>query len=410
MNDSSWPGISLSDDTIYMAYANQVYAIDSQTGEAQWTFPEKPANDQLFFAPPAVTDDMVVVSDYRDSLFALNPTDGKQQWSFKSDRSRFIGSAAVGEDLVYAATVNGTVHALDRETGVEEWFYATDGSIWSTPLLADGMLYVTSLDRHLYVLDAKTGNLSWSFSDSEEIGDSPSIGAMVGTPTLYEDVLYFGSFNNRVYAVSIEKRDVLWTYDTTNWVWSSPVIDEQNDQLIGADLDGHIFALDLEDGSRTWAYDASGPVVGAPVLGNLEDDTSVAYITCGGEPNLLILNTSDGKEAISPVTVKAEFPTMFLIVNTGTSTRPIPLFAPPVGTDELLLVGAHQGDDLIYALELDDLQEAWRFNPKEHEQKQKEEQGEEEPASLFGSPMNLLLIFSLALLIFTLFGRGRRQK
>ena len=408
---NSWPGITVSGDSAYVAYAGQVFALDVQSGAVQWAFPEKAVNGQTFFAPPAAAGDLVVVNDYRDSLFALDPATGEQQWFFKSSHSRFIGGAVIGEDLIYAATVDGIIHALDRKTGAETWSYATGESIWSTPLLADGTLYITSLERRLYVLDAKTGGLSWQFSDGEGSSDTPPIGAMVGTPTLYEGVLYFGSFNDRVYAVSTETHDVLWTYKSTNWVWSSPVIDEPNGQVIGADLDGHIFALSMKDGSPVWTHDASGPVVGEPLLGELADGTSVAYITCGGDPNLLILDVSDGNE-VKSMSLNAEFTTRFIVIPTGTDVRSIPLFAPPVGGDNLLLIGAHQGDNIVYALEREDLQEVWRFNPTAYAQQQKEaqSQGQEEPTSFFSSPMNILLFVSVALLMFTLFGRGRNKK
>jgi outer membrane protein assembly factor BamB len=154
---SSWPGITVSDDTAYIAYNNKVYAVAPQTDQdtitVRWSFPEEVDSGQTFFAPPAVTEDMVIVTDYRDSLFALNPADGKQLWAFKSEGSHFIGSAAIGENLIYAATVDGTLHALDRATGSETWSYVAQGHVWSTPLLADDVLYVTSLDRHLYALD-----------------------------------------------------------------------------------------------------------------------------------------------------------------------------------------------------------------------------------------------------------------
>ncbi|MBN1312384.1 MAG: PQQ-binding-like beta-propeller repeat protein [Anaerolineae bacterium] len=415
LSDSGWPGINLFNDSVYVAYGSQVYAIDPRNGEAQWAFPEEPVNGQTFFTPPAASDDVIVVTDYRDSLFALNPADGTQQWVFKSEDSHFIGGAAIGEDFIYAATEDGAIHALDRETGLVEWSYETNGSIWSTPLLADGVLYITALDRRLYVLDAETGTLSWQFSDGEEASDSPPIGPMVGTPTLYEGVLYFGSFNNRVYAVSTETRGVLWTYDTTNWVWSSPVIDESNKQLIGADLDGHIFALTLEDGTPIWTYDASGPVVGAPLLDELANGTSVVYLTCDGDPNLLVLKTSDGEAAIRPVTVQAEFTTKFLFFNTGENTRPVPIFASPVSTADLLIVGVHQlganqSGDILYALDRESLQEEWRFNQKTYERQETEEQEQEEPTSFFSSPINILLFISITLLMFTLFGRGRRQQ
>jgi outer membrane protein assembly factor BamB len=404
MTGSSWPGITVFDGSAYLAFSSKVYAFDSETGAVSWSFPEKAAGGQTFFAPPAVTDDLVVVTDYSDSLFALNPADGKQLWTFKSNRSRFIGGAVIDENLVYASTVDGIIHALDRKKGSEEWSYTAEGNVWSTPLLADGTLYVTALDRHLYALDAQTGRLSWKFPDN---GSNPPLGAMVSTPTLYEGVLYFGNFNNRLYALSVETHDVLWTHDTSNWIWSSPAIDEKNQRLISADLDGHVFALDLADGSLAWTYEATGAVVGAPLLGEI-DDVPVVYLTCKGDPNLLVLNTSDGKETLRPVSLKADFTTKFLFIDTGTDTRTIPIFSPPVAADDLLLIGAHEGNDTLYALDRQDFQVAWRFNPIEYENKQKEEQGQA-PESFFSNPLNLVLLMAMSLLMFSIMGRGRRK-
>lgn len=412
MTGSSWPGISVFDGSAYLAYTSKVYAIDLQTGEARWSFPEKAVGGEAFFAPPAVTANLLVVTDYRDSLFALNPSDGKQLWSFKSKSSRFIGGAVIEDTLIYAATVDGTVHALNRATGSEEWSYTAAGNIWSPPLVADGMLYVTSLDRHLYVLDAQTGKLSWKFPDNGENAGTSPLGAMVSTPTLYQDVLYFGSFNNRLYALSTQTHDVLWTYDTTNWVWSSPVIDEQNERLISADLDGHIFALNLADGSSAWEYKATGPVVGSPLLGE-SDGKPVVYLTSGGDPNLLVLNTGDGTEAVRPVTLQVEFPTKFLFIDTGTNTRPIPIFASPVATDELLLIGSHEGSDTLIALDRQSLQEKWPFNPTDYEkelQSQQQQNGEQSNSFLTSPWMSVILMIAVAMLMVSMMRRGRPAK
>lgn len=412
---SSWPGVTLFDGTAYMAFANRVYAIDPQTGDVRWSFPEKVDNGQTFFASPAVTDDMVVVADYRNSLFALSPADGKQLWSFKSERSHFIGGAVIDENLIYAATVDGVVHALDRETGVETWSYAAKGNVWSTPLLADGVLYFTSLDRHLYALDAQTGKLSWKFPENgSDSGSNSPLGAMVSTPVLYKDVLYFGSFNNRLYALSIATRNILWTYDTTNWVWGSPAIDEANERLISADLDGYVRSLNLNDGSLAWEYKATGAVVGAPLLDELDDGTPVVYLACKGDPNLLVLSTSDGKEAIKPSPLRAEFTTKILFIDTGTDIRTIPIFSSPVAADGLLLIGAHEGNNTLYGLDRETLQEAWHFSPITHEeqvQEQQKQENGEQPESFLTSPwMNTILMITVVMLMLTLLRRGRPQK
>ncbi|HEC23952.1 MAG TPA: hypothetical protein ENI95_13650 [Chloroflexi bacterium] len=362
LTGSSWPGFTVADDVVYIAFGPQVYAVDLATTNPIWSFPEEPQRGQAFYAPPAVDDDLVVVGDYTNMLFALDRETGREVWSFQSGRARFIGGAVIGEEYVYAGAVDGTFYALDRETGEEVWSFAARRDIWSTPLLIGDTVYVTSLDRHLYALDARTGDLRWQFPAPGEEDREPIMGALVGTPTLYEGVLYFGSFNNHVYALDAGTQEVLWTFQTTNWVWSSPAIDEENNLLVGGDLDGLVFALDRETGESVWTFDTDGPIVGTPALGTLSDGTRVAYVT-SGDSNLYMLSIEDGTPVAPPVSVKAEFTTRFLVIPTGVSIRPVPVYAPPVLYDDVVLVGVHQGESLLYAFDRETLLERWTFEP-----------------------------------------------
>lgn len=361
LTGASWPGITPTEGSIFVAFGSQVYAVDPETGNDIWSYPAEPERTRTFYAQPAVDDEMVVVTDYSDSVTALNPETGQELWTFSTDNARFIGGAVMDAERVYAGSVDGTVHALDRTRGNEVWSFHADRDIWSTPLLDSDTLYITSLDRHVYALDAATGGLSWQFpAEGQEL--DPKMGAIVATPTLHEGVMYFGSFNNQVYAVDIETRDVLWTYETTNWVWSSPVVDDASGLVIGADLDGHIFGLDAASGEPAWTYAANGPVVGQPVIADLINDKHAALIT-SEDGNLYLLNPADGTMVDTPTNIEAEFTTRFLFVQTGTDTRPIPLYAAPVLYNDLILLGAHEGNTLLYALDQDTLLERWHFEP-----------------------------------------------
>ncbi len=356
---ASWPGLSHSDSALYVAYGPHVYAINPETGVRLWSYPAEPVRNKTFFAAPAVADDLIIVADYEDTLTALDPATGAERWSFKSSRSRFVGGAVIGEQFVYAGTVDGTMYALDRERGVESWSFSGERDIWSTPLLDGDTLYFTSLDRRLYALNALTGELKWQFPRSGENTDPP-IGAMVSTPTLLDGVLIFGSFNNHIYALDLQTQEVKWTYLTTNWVWTSPIYEETTGLLIGGDLDGHVFALDPETGEAVWTFDTNGPVVGAPAIGEMNDQP-VVYIA-SADARVYVLNAEDGSRALAPAAMEAEFTSRFLFFPTGSSMRPIPLYASPVLFGDLLIVGAHQGNHLLYALDRETLLDRWQFD------------------------------------------------
>lgn len=54
---NSWPGLAASQDTIYLAGAGKIYAINAQNGVVSCSFPEKADNAKPFYAAPAVTDE-----------------------------------------------------------------------------------------------------------------------------------------------------------------------------------------------------------------------------------------------------------------------------------------------------------------------------------------------------------------
>lgn len=364
---ASWPGIAASNaqQHIYIAFGSSVYAVDPETGRQVWSYPAEPDRNRTFYAKPAVAEDMIVVGDYDNTLAALDPETGDALWTFESDRARFIGGATIGDNLVYAGSVDGLLHALDRESGSEVWSFAAEQDIWAQPLLVDGTLYITSLDKHLYALDAANGDLLWRFpAAGEEL--SPQMGAIVGMPTYYDGMLIFGSFNNFVYALDADTQQIVWQYEADNWVWSSPVVDEQTGMALGADLDGNIFALDVETGDEIWTRSEAGPIVGAPTLGEPADGVTPVYVATGAPNNdamIYKLNLENGEDLTPPVNIEAEFATNFLFFQTGTNTRALPIYTTPVLLDNYVLVGAHEGPTLLYALERDTLLEAWTFEP-----------------------------------------------
>lgn len=413
--------VSAENQTIYLAY-HKVYAVDTD-GKMKWEYPAPPATlaaGQAFYAPPAVSKDLIVVTDYVDTVYGLAPDTGAKLWSFttskqvllfKSNAARFVSGAVIGDKYVYTATVDGVVHALNKKDGAEALTFKASDQIWATPLLDGKTLYVASLDRHIYALDADNLTLKWKFPEKPEDVGVPAMGPIVGTPTLHDGVLYFGSFNYNVYALDTATHKIRWQHDTTNWVWSSPIFDEADKLLIGADLDGHIFALHAEDGSPAWKANAAGPVVGAPLLAARPDGTRVVYVSVGAEPNLLTLSAENGKPVIPAASIKAIFDNKILFFSTGTTERVVKMYAPPVAADGLLLLGAHEGDSQIYALNSATLEKSWDFNSTKAEDAAKAtatpapDQG-----GLFNNPsfLNTLLIVSVLVLLFTLL-TGRRQ-
>jgi outer membrane protein assembly factor BamB len=68
------------------------------------------------------------------------------------------------------------LYALDARTGTKLWSFATGNSmIESSPAVANGVVYVGSVDHSLYALDARTGTKLWSFATGYYIESSPAV-------------------------------------------------------------------------------------------------------------------------------------------------------------------------------------------------------------------------------------------
>ena len=366
LTGASWPGMTSADDTLYVAYSSFVYAVDPATGNLEWRFPAEGNRNQTFFATPAVMDGQVIVADYTDSMFALDQATGEATWPapFQSESSRFIGGATVDGDMLYAGVVDGTLYALDQD-GRIVWSFKAGRDIWGHPAVDETSVYFTSLDRHIYAVDKGTGELEWRWPDEDVVADDGVVGAMISTPLVLNGVLYFSSLNNLLYAFDIETQSVLWTHEFSNWIWSSPQYVSESDVLVGGDLDGRIFALDPLTGGEKWNYQAAGPVVGEVAVDTYGDTPAVfaaSGFTTSNETNLVVLNLEDGS-LLDSASVQAEFQTRFLFIPTNSSIRPVPLYASPVIAGDIIVVGSHQGNVLLYAYEKDTLRPAWQFDP-----------------------------------------------
>jgi len=59
------------------------------------------------------------------------------------------------------------------------WSYITGGLVYSSPAVANGVVYVGSEDFNVYALDASTGAKLWSFATGGKVFSSPAVASGV---------------------------------------------------------------------------------------------------------------------------------------------------------------------------------------------------------------------------------------
>ena len=76
-------------------------------------------------------------------------------------------SPAVADGLVYMGDWANNVYCLDASTGAQTWIYATQSHVNSSPAVSGGMVYVGSWDHHIYAfgdLQTPSGSSSSNIS------------------------------------------------------------------------------------------------------------------------------------------------------------------------------------------------------------------------------------------------------
>jgi outer membrane protein assembly factor BamB len=142
----------------------EIKAYDPATGKELWRcrgLCGGPGTE--IYAMPAVSasaDVIVGISGHSGATMAVKPggtgdvTATHRLWRHAEKMPQRIGSGVLHEGRLYLADAPGFVECLDARSGEILWKERLAGNLWGSMLLADGKLYVSSLEGTTYVLAA----------------------------------------------------------------------------------------------------------------------------------------------------------------------------------------------------------------------------------------------------------------
>ena len=308
-----WPGgVIVDGDFVTASMDGQLISLDVDSGRQNWEpnlirVSEDDENKRAIYASPAIYNGIAFLSSYDGKIHAISLSDGNLIASVALDSS-FIGGPIIDSDNLFVVSEKGTIYAFNISISKESkvtlqptWdsFDVADG-VWSTPIIDDQLIYITSLDHSIYAIDKKTGELIWDFDTK---------GAIVSSPVVYENNLMFGSFDGEFYSLDPRTGIKNWMFSgSNNWYWATPIVGYNlNTPLVFApSLGGHIYAIDVETGSLEWESNVESPIVGTPaivkdmlVFGSRDETVYVSEISSG-----ITLGTCDiGDRVETPVSV-----------------------------------------------------------------------------------------------------------
>jgi PQQ-dependent dehydrogenase (methanol/ethanol family) len=228
------------------------------------------------------------------------------------DTSRISTASAAEEWLTYGGTYDEQRHSSLTNVNTDSvselgvaWTYdlATNRGVESTPIVVDGVMYVTSAWSLVYALDAKTGEELWVHDPDVDraVGVKACCDVVNRGVAVYDGKVFVGVIDGRLEALDAETGEVVWSKVTVDQskpytITGAPRV--VNGKVLigngGAELGvrGYLSAYDADTGDKVWRFytvpnpdkQPDGEISDAAFedIGNVTWGDEGAWITDGG--------------------------------------------------------------------------------------------------------------------------------
>lgn len=222
----------------------------------------------------------------------------------KDATGRYLTSATVTDTRILAANADHKLYAYDFDL-VKKWDFSASDEVWTRPVVYGDLIFVASRDKQVYALrenkDANGVDVVWNKNLDGAVLHSLAVDE--------EGNLYVGTLKNELISLDAKTGDINWTYKTKGYVWSPVVF--SGDRVYGADQSGNIFCLNkekIQEKIPVWEYPVTSPIIGSVAIdgkslfaGTYDGKAISISIEDTANPRLIWENNVGGKLLSTPV-------------------------------------------------------------------------------------------------------------
>ena len=172
------------------------------------------------------------------------------------------GTAAIVDGVVYVGSLDGHLYALNLKDGSEKWKFKAGP--FKTPVgVHKGKIYAGDLDGAFFCLNA-AGKEVWKFATENEVTSGASFANLSGGAEAADDLILFGCGDESLYCIDSagKKR---WQFKVPGGpVMATPPVADGRTFASGCDSKLHI--VDLKTGKEMAAIDLDGQTAATPAL------------------------------------------------------------------------------------------------------------------------------------------------
>ncbi len=221
------------------------------------------ASSQAAADPSMFRGDPAHSGVYRSSAPHLAET----KWKFATS-GKVFSTPALANGIVYVGSNDGILYAIKAADGTLAWKFKANLGISSSPAVDNGVVYFNSVDGYIYAVTADTGQLKWKFrTEGERRFAAPGIHGIppshemmpdpfdvfLSSPVVVNGRVYIGSGDHNVYAIDAATGTLAWKFTTGDVVHASPAVVD-GVVYIGS-WDRYFYALDAAAGTMKWKFE-----------------------------------------------------------------------------------------------------------------------------------------------------------
>lgn len=238
-------------NTVYLnplADQARLIALDADTGKVRWDVPVKTNStrdglaDLGVLTAPVISDGQVYVMNRAGTVFAFDPTTGRQNWTYQCEDPALVegtlydgGSPVVSNGVLYGALHN-TYFAVNAKTGKQLWSHTLEAKdqIFNAVQVLDGVIYSTSyissahhagmsLQSYAYAFSAKDGQQLWKYPTQNWITFSLSVAdGHIYFIERSPDFTDSGTAHSTLHALNTQGKEI-WHKDYNTDIGGSPI-------------------------------------------------------------------------------------------------------------------------------------------------------------------------------------------
>jgi len=219
-------------------------------------------------ARPVSADGVIFTMDSAATVSAFQVTTGARLWRFdtrgEKDRSENVGGGlAVDQGTLYAVNGLAELVALDATKGTERWRKDTGTAARSAPTVADGRLFLTTIDNRLLAFATQDGRPLWTY----QAASTPTAFLGQSAPAYADGFVVAGFGSGEVATLRADSGLAVWTDSLAAPSVGGTVAEFSTIRGLVAISDGTVYAisvgrqmvaLDLHAGRRLWEREVAG--------------------------------------------------------------------------------------------------------------------------------------------------------